>query len=446
MLNQMKKLIILGAVLLSLSISSCKKYLEIEPAGKVLPTTTEDFRALMTSAYNSFPRHKALLAFRTDELTLDEFSQDFPTIKDIYSWKDANPDGLTAPFPYIAFYKSIFYANEVIADVEARAGVSAETTQLKAEAYLLRAYAHFELLNLYAKPYNKATAASDKGVPVSTSIDIEQKFPLLSTEAVYNQIFADLAAGQQLLNVDKWESGKNYRFDKRSALALSARIYEFRAEWDKALAAAQAVLTINAELEDLNASGSLLPNSYLSKENILSLEDVMDARTSNASRISVHLLGIYDQANDLRFAKYFSKSGSNYVSVKGNSNALKITFRNGEMYLIAAEAALQTGDKGLALQRLLALKAKRLKPAYYQTEQTRISALNNADLMKEILAERERELAIEGHRWYDLRRYEQPQLIHTVEGTSYTLQKNDPRYTLRFPKEAVTNNPDLQQQ
>ena len=172
----------------------------------------------------------------------------------------------------------------------------------------------------------------------------------------------------------------------------------------------------------------------------------MDARTSNASRISAHLLGIYDQANDLRFAKYFSKSGSNYVSVKGNSNALKITFRNGEMYLIAAEAALQTGDKGLALQRLLALKTKRLKPAYYQTEQTRISALNNADLMKEILTERERELAIEGHRWYDLRRYEQPQLIHTVEGTSYTLQKNDPRYTLRFPKEAVTNNPDLQQQ
>jgi hypothetical protein len=441
----MKRLIILSVVLLSLSISGCKKYLEIEPVGKVIPTTIEDFRALMTSAYSTFPKHKALLAIRTDELMLDEFGQDFPTIKDIYTWKDANQDGLTAPFPYIAFYNSIFYSNQVIAEVEAKAGVSAETAQLKAEAYLLRAYAHFELLNLYAKPYNKATASTDKGVPIATTIDIEQQFPQANVEAVYNQIFSDLATGQQLLNVDKWESGKNYRFGKRAALALSARIYEFRAEWDKALTASQAVLALNSELEDLNTTGSMLPNNYLSKENIMALEDVMDSRTSNASYISTHLLGIYNQTNDLRFAKYFSKSGSRYRSVKGNSNTLKITFRNGEMYLIAAEAALQTNNKDLALQRLLALKAKRLTPAYFQTEQTRVSGLSAADLMTEIIAERERELALEGHRWYDLRRYGQPEITHTVDGTNYVLQKNDPRYTLRFPTGAITNNPGLSQ-
>lgn len=441
----MKRLIILSLVLISLSMNGCKKYLEIEPVGKVIPTTVEDFRALMTSAYSGFPKHKALLAFRTDELTLDDFGQDFPTIKDIYTWKDANQDGLTAPFPYIQFYKSVFYTNQVISDVEATAGISAQTAQLKAEAYLLRAYAYFELLNLYAKPYNKATAATDKGVPIVTIVDIEQKFPQATVEAVYNQIFSDLAAGQALLNVDKWESGKNYRFGKRAALALSARIYEFRSEWDKALTASQAVLAINSELEDLNAPGSILPNNYLSKENIMALEDVMDSRTSNASYISAHLLGIYDHTQDLRFPKYFSNEGSNYVSIKGNSNALKITFRNGEIYLIAAEAALQTGNKDLALQRLLALKAKRLTPAYFQTEQTRVSALSATDLMSEIIAERERELALEGHRWYDLRRYGQPELTHNIDGTDYILQKNDPRYTVRFPKDAIANNPDLMQ-
>ncbi len=439
----MRRIIILGVVLLALSISSCKKYLDVQPVGKVIPTTVDDFRSLMTSAYSTFPRHKALLAFRSDELTLDESSQDFPAIKDIYTWKDVNQDGLTAPFPYIEFYKSIFYTNEVIADVEAKAGVSAATAQLKAEAYLLRAYAHFELLNMYAKPYNKATAATDKGIPVVTSIDIEQKFPQASVEEVYNQIFSDLANGTRLLNVDKWDSGKNYRFGKRAALALYARIYEFRGEWENALKAAEAVLALGSDLEDLNAAGSLLPNNYLSKENILSLEDVMNARTSNASTISAHLLSIYDQNNDLRFGKYFGKSGPDYVSVKGNSDALKITFRNGEMYLISAEAALQTGNKDLAVTRLNALKAKRLKPAYYQTEQTRIAGLSNTDLLSEIIAERERELALEGHRWYDLRRYGQPGITHTVDGTDYVLQKNDPRYTLRFPKEAIANNPNL---
>jgi hypothetical protein len=441
----MKKLIILSVALLTLSISSCKKYLEIEPVGKVLPTTVEDFRALMTSAYITFPKHKALLALRTDELAVDEWGYDYPTIKDIYTWKDANQDGLTVPYPYITFYTSIFYANQVIAEVEAKAGISPETAQLKAEAYLLRAYAHFELLNLYAKPYNKSTAAADKGVPIATTIDIEQKFPQATVEEVYTQIFSDLANGQHLLNIDKWESGKNYRFGKRAALALSARIYEFRGEWDKALTASQSLLALNGDLEDLNVAGSGLPNNYQSKENIMAFEDVMDSRTSNASFISTHLLSIYNQNDDLRFAKYFSKSGANYVSIKGNSNALKITFRNGEMYLIAAEAALHKGDKDLALSRLLALKAKRLTPLYYQSEETRISVLSATDLMTEIMAERERELALEGHRWYDLRRYGQPEIKHTIGGTDYILQKNDPRYTIRFPQGAITNNPDLSQ-
>lgn len=443
MLNQMKKLIILSAVLISLGLSSCKKYLEVEPTGKVIPTTVADFRALMTSAYYTFPRHKALLAFRTDELTLDEYSQDFQTIRDIYTWQDASFDGLTAPFPYVSFYKTIFYTNQVIADVENKAGFNPETSQLKGEAYILRAYSHFELLNMYAKPYSAATAGSDLGVPIVTNIDIEQKFPRATVENVYNQIFADLAAGEKLLNTDKWESGKNYRFGKTATQALYARIYEFRAEWSKALAATQVVLQSNSELEDLNATGSLLPNNYLSKENIQSLEDVMDSRTTNASRISAHLLGIYNQANDLRFSKYFSKSGSSYVSLKGGSNNLKITFRNGEMYLIQAEAALQTGNKDLALQSLFALTTKRLKPAYFLTEKARISNLSATDLMTEILAERERELAIEGHRWYDLRRYGQISIKHTVEGTDFFLQKNDPRYTLPFPKAALTNNPEL---
>ncbi|WP_256007136.1 RagB/SusD family nutrient uptake outer membrane protein [Pedobacter deserti] len=440
----MKKLIILSTLLFSLSLGSCKKYLDIEPVGKVIPATVEDYRALMTSAYNTFPRHKALLALRTDELILDEWGQDFPLVKDIYAWNDANPDGLTASFPYTSFYTTIFYTNEVISDVEARAGVSPQTAQLKGEAYLLRAYAHFELLNLFAKPYDKATAVSDKGIPVATTIDIEQQFPQLSIEQAYAQVLADIAAGQQWLNVEKWESGKNYRFDKRSALALSARVYQFRGEWNKALEATEALLSLNADLEDLNQAGSLLPNNYASKENILALEEVMDSRTSNVSMISDHLLSQYDRENDLRFGKYFSRSGGDYVSAKGNSDALKVSFRNGEIYLISAEAALRTGNRSLALERLLALKARRLKPAYYQSEQSRIGTLPENEVLTEILAERERELALEGHRWYDLRRYSRPQLVHTAGGETFTLQQNDPRYTLRFPAEARANNPNLQ--
>lgn len=437
----MNKIIqIIAAFILLTGVTSCKKYLDIEPVGRVIPKTADDFRALLTTAYNSFPAHKSLLAVRTDELVLDEWATDYPALKDIYSWKDGNPDPVTFQFPYIGFYTVIFNANHVIAEVENEAGKTDITAQIKGEAYLLRAYAHFELLNLYAKPYNKATAATDRGIPLSLKIDLEQNYAPATIEAVYTQVLADIDAGRQLLNTATFEAGKNYRFTTRAALALLARVREFRGEWAQALEAATQALTLNSELEDLNTS-TRLPSHYLSVENIMSMEKAFDLRS--AAMVSEHLLGIYDQENDLRFPLYFSKSGGDYVSLKGNSDALKISFRNGELYLIQAEAALQTDDIALARQSLLALKAKRLKPVLYQAEATRINTLVKASLLEEIYAERERELALEGHRWYDLRRYGQPSITHSNSSEIFILQQNDPRYTIRFPKDAIANNPNL---
>ena len=93
---------------------------------------------------------------------------------DIVTWNDESPDPVTYTFPWTQMYNVIFYANSVIEDVM-DAGIDDRTEtreQLKGEALLLRAYAHFELLNLYAKPYDAATATSERGVPLYLTIDI----------------------------------------------------------------------------------------------------------------------------------------------------------------------------------------------------------------------------------------------------------------------------------
>lgn len=440
----MKKITqIIALFLMVLTLGSCKKYLDIEPVGKVIPASAADFRALLTSAYAGFAEHKSLLVIRTDELNLDEYGEDYSALRDIAKWNDSSPDALTTAFPYLAFYNTIFYANEVLTNVEEKAGKSAETDQMKGEAYLLRAYCHFELLNMYAKPYNRATAATDRGIVLALKMDLEQNHMPATVEEVYTQVLSDIAEGRKLLNVQTFEAGKNYRFTTRAALALQARVYEYRGEWTNALTAVQSALQLNGKLEDLNTS-TVLPNDYRAVENIMSMEKVFNNTISISSYISENLLGMYDKENDLRFGLYFSDNGGSYVSVKGASDALKISFRNGELYLIEAEAALNSGNKTLALSSLLALKAKRLKPSYYLTEQSRISGLSDENLALEIIMERQRELALEGHRWYDLRRYGQPQITRTVGGAVFTLQKNDPRYTLRFPQSAVINNPNLQ--
>ena len=66
-----------------------------------------------------------------------------------------------------------------------------------------------------------------------------------------------------------------------------------------------------------------------------------------------------------------------------------------------------------------------------------------ANLSNFISQERQREFTVEGHRWFDLRRTSQKQIVHMLDGTSYTLTQNDPRYTLPFPANVRLNNPDL---
>lgn len=438
----MKRILITAVLLAGVSLSSCDKYLDVEPVGRVLPKTTEDYRGLLTAAYNAFPQHKALLALRTDELVLNEFADDVAYYRDIHIWKDVNPDAQTPATPYQFFYQAIFYANNIIADAEASAGKSIEVDQIVGEAYLLRAYSHFELLNLFAKPYNASTAASDRGVSISTDVDLEQVYKPASVEAVYEQIFKDINAGEPLLMVSTYETGKNYRFTKRAALALKARIFLYRSEWAKALDAAQKALDIDNRLEDLNITGSKLPNDYTSAESIMSLENTLPTLIANTVYISPNFVGRYAENQDLRRARYFRRSGSRYTSAKSGSN-LKNSFRNAELYLTKAEAAYHENNQSVAKETLLALKVKRLTSDFYATESVRINALSGSALLNEILEERALELALEGHRWYDLRRTGQPEIIHTFNGEQYILRQNDPRYTLPFPQEAVSLNPDL---
>ena len=81
--------------------------------------------------------------------------------------------------------------------------------------------------------------------------------------------------------------------------------------------------------------------------------------------------------------------------------------------------------------------------APFANVQTKVTSMNATQFMEFILEERNREFALEGQRWFDLRRANQKQIIHTISGVEYTLQKNDVRYTIEIPQQAKLNNPNL---
>ena len=81
--------------------------------------------------------------------------------------------------------------------------------------------------------------------------------------------------------------------------------------------------------------------------------------------------------------------------------------------------------------------------ATYATLTTQVNALSQDALVSFILDERKKELCYEGHIWFDLRRTTRPALTKKTRSGEYKLSQDDPRYTLRIPKEAISRNGNL---
>ena len=444
----MKKLYIL-IVLVCMIFTSCDDFLDIKPVGKIIPTTYKDFRELLTNAYETVPKDRALSSVRGDELQLryDEWGGEHKPYESIFVWNDINPDANTIDFPWQPFYKSILSANHVINDgVDATEGSEEELNQLVGEAYLLRAYLHFGLVNLYADVYS-AESLEMKAIPLATTIDIWKNYTPNTIAEVYKLITDDLKAGIELLNVDQQPKGFNYRFSKVSAYGFAARVYLYMGEWDTAKEYARKAYDLNHTLIDLNADDAQLPVEYNSVENILALEQTFDSNFKWTFYVSKKLTDSFDKDNDKRFAIYFEGSEGEYKCSLGKELKNKVSMRTSELYLMLAETEAKStkGNLATAKQYLKDLVVKRLSADFYATEAAAIDAMDKDAFVKRVEEERFRELACQGFRWFDLRRYGKPEVVKEFNGKTYTLSQGDASYIIPFPKEAVANNPNLKQ-
>ena len=453
-----RKIFILSILSLTLSLltlSSCNDFLDITPTGKVIAKTGEEYRALLTYEYKYFAKDRYMTTLRTDELLLDPkrtSATDLDAYLDLWRWKDDNPSPTTSYFTWRNYYHAIYIANYLIEHQdEITDATTAEVEQMVGEAYMMRAYSHFLLVNLYAEPYTHCQPATTRGVPMLLEADVNAVPASSSVEAIYQQVITDVNEAVKHLNVTAWEKGKNYRFNVVSAQALSARANLYMGRWTEALAAARTVIDAHGELEDLNSSTATLPNSYASVESIVALEKYSSNLFTVIDRPSPDFVALY-RTGDQRRSKYFKRPTSTTYSLqKGGDDAFACSFRSAEAYLTAAECAVRLGDNAAAIDYLKSLLAKRLNADAYTQAITLMEGLNQEELLAEVLDERERELAFEGHRWYDLRRTNQPALVHTYDANSdgaidesETFTLTPERYTMRFPTEAVEANPEIE--
>lgn len=447
----MKKL--LSILLLALALfTSCDKFLDVQPVGKVIAKTGEEYRALLTGVYNNFPDDRSLTFLRTDEIIMDQTAQaeDINSYFDIWTWNDMTPDENTVSCNWRRFYHTCYIASYIIEhQSEITEAKPAEVRQMVGEAYMLRAYSHYVLVNLFGEPYTKCNPQTAPAVPLINRADVEQVLGRNTVAEVYDQILSDIAAAEQFLNVEKWDADYSYRFNVISAKALRARVCLYMGRWQEAYDAAMAVVKARPELEDLSQNaGFQMPDHYQSVEAIVSLEKVMKLEYKRIGLPNVAFINAF-RSGDMRKSRFFkAKTSRIWDLLKGKATDETIdrrsTFRTSEFYLTAAEAAAQMGNLQDAIDIITPLNANRYAAVMATRVSTEMAAMDKQQMIDFVLEERRKELCYEGHRWFDLRRTTQPELTREFDGVTYTLSQGDSRYTLQLPKEAISANPNLE--
>lgn len=434
-------LLLLSSILL---FTACDM-LDIQPTGKVIPTTATEYRALLATAYKATPDARGLASFRSDEMYVKDDSWELERYAKIEQWDDYSAAGRTTPFEWKNFYTVLFTANYTIEHSgNITEGSTEEVNQLVGECYLLRSYMHFLLVNLYGQPYTRPGATTTKAVPLKLNSDINEVLERNTVDEVYTSILSDIEKAEGLINVESWEAKFSYRFRNLSVKALRSRVLLYMGQWEAAYAASETVLAGQQTLEDFNAASFAVPNQFESVERITALERVMSSNYNQAGAVSPTLLAMYGEG-DLRPDIYFKapdKKGDRY-SKKGGEDQYRCTFRVGEFYLNAAEAAAQSDKLPQARTRLLELMQKRYTTEAYAAKATAVNGMDKTALVQEILNERARELAYEGHRWFDLRRTTRPRIEKTLKAGTFVLEQDDQRYTILIPRDAIAANPGL---
>ena len=455
--------------LMALALSSCKKsFLDLRPytsvSSDVAITNESDMQNALNGAYGNM--NSANLYGRSTPLFGDLVSDnvyistinsnrylDFFQIN--YTVTDVNMQGI-----WQSAYSTISRANNVInSSLQGNENID----QLRGEALAIRGLMYFELVKFFGKPYTVDPNAL--GVPLILTYDPTLKPTRNSVQEVYTQIEKDLTEAGTLMTQDK-SSGF---FTKWAAKALLARMYQFKGDWDKAQTTAEDVINNsgysllqlgdvltfwqnntdrNDKLEVLfeivfdatnNIGNSSLPYFFDQSGygDALATESLYNLYSSTDVRKGMFIVGSPIRGDEAKVVNKFPNTGS------ADKDEMKV-IRMSEVYFIAAEAAFHNGDEATARTYLNDVATER-DPGF-----AGYSASGQA-LLDDILLERRKELAFEGHRYWDLVRNNLA-VTRIDQANNYpgnvplVLETSNFRRILPIPQAELDANPNIREQ
>lgn len=441
--NRVSQVIV--AVLGSLSLLSCSKYLDKKADQKLaVPSSLKDFQAILDyySRVNQFSPGAGEASADNYYLTTADYNAMSADVeRRLYTWQN---DLVLKTFPNDWSYSwdNIFRANTVLDNINTVQRTPANASDwdnVKGQALALRAKCMLQSAFVWCKAYDSATASTDLGLPLRLNADFNTLSVRASVEATYSRIVADLQQAVPLLPNTPLHT---MRFAKPAAYALLARTYLAMRQYDKAGRYADSCLQLYNTLMDYNTLSitASYPFARFNPEVIWeSFCFLHEQLYSSNAKVDSNLYISY-AAGDLRKALFFKSNTNSTYFFKGSyegSDNLFDGIATDELYLIRAECNARKGDKDAALADMNTLLMKRWKTGTFIP----LTATDATNALAIILIERRKELFFRCLRWADIKRLNKEGanilLQRIINNQLYTLPPNDPRYALPIPEEII---------
>lgn len=446
---------------LGLFYSSCNEgeWLDISNnKALIIPSTPEDFQAILDNELIMNQSYPVIGQMGADNGFIPESS--FISLagleRQAYIWSADVYEGRNTVTDWNQPYKIIECSNIVLDGLNKTGSPDKDgesMNSIKGSALFFRAFAFYNLAQLFCKPYDATTAASDPGIPLRLTSDVNVRVSRGTVKETYDRILEDLHLAESLLPVSE---PYVTRPSRAAACALLAKVYLLMQDYENALDYANRVLEIKASLLDFNTlsttasspfpavTNGATPNAEIIFYARCIVYNSMRARGS-ISKIDTTLFKAYADT-DLRKAVFYAASG-NYRVFKGTYCGGSITALFGglatnEIYLIRAECYARLNQAPAALSALNSLLQKRYRPGFVP-----LTAVTPEDALILILNERRKELPLTAQlRWEDLRRLNRDPrfaitLTRRMVEAGFSLPPDDPRYVLPIPDYELALNP-----
>lgn len=481
------------AAIISIGAVSCDSYLDIEPKGRTLLVSTQDYLGLLEEIYPSYDHSFSLNVcneaswYKTEELK----NYTIPLRSAAFLW-DESFDRAAITINdnlYNSCYNRITNYNIIISNIHKAEGPDEDKALAMAQAKIMRAYNYFFLINTFAKPYVADKADATDGIIVREKMfeSIEEKGVQQSVGYTYRFIQKDIEdAIDNLPHV----AINSFRPDKTFGYALKAKVHLFKLEIDECIKACEMALDEAKEgmheLWDMNTEynryAPSLMRSYGTDRAVddpmyMGVNDRIETIWKNgvthpmdASDYLIYQFGVTD--NDpfpmyltsevidlfepgadlrelycLRYRRTHETAPEGHrefasMGIKWNPSGMRFS----EVYLMLAECHARKGspaDIAKAMDYLNQLRSKRIINSLFHP----LSAADSKEALRMVREERKRELFFTYNGFFDLRRFStefNETLTKEFDGETYTLTPSSSLLTFPFPMKALQTS-DLKQ-